>query len=269
MKVFRTHCALRLGDNLGHLHFMRAMAKAYPSHRFIHYAHLCYVHQLSEVVCDLPNLQICDLESASDGVSDYWKMRPRFYDSIDAWKNASGFWENHVLKNSWADFQLVLCDRLARCMGLQNPITAREQLLFDYPALQGYDAFGKFDCLVINSRPMSGQMPGFDPGQMELLVAELARLCSVITTAPTFSAVPCTMNEQMTITQIGALSRFCRFIVAVSTGSSWTTWNVFNAGTIEFRVVLIDHETVNITPNTEHANTVEAARRILQARGAI
>ena len=31
MTIHTTHCALRLGDNLAHLHFLRKLAAAYPA----------------------------------------------------------------------------------------------------------------------------------------------------------------------------------------------------------------------------------------------
>lgn len=64
---------------------------------------------------------------------------------------------------------------------------------------------------------------------------------------------------------IGLSSQNCRFILMVSTGPSWPTFNVWNRDTP--RIILIDHERINITPNTAHCSSVEAVRKILKERG--
>lgn len=267
MMIHRTHLSVRLGDNLQHLHFLRALAKTHPDRRFIHYAHLQYIPQLAELVCDLPNLQVCDLESVAEPGQPYWSMAPRpLLGSIDAWKNAGGFWDRHPHKIDYAAFYVHFFHHLARLMGLpSSPILFPHELVFDYPALAAANA-QPFACLVVNSPPQSGQMPAFHPAQMELLVGELAAKMSVVTTART-QHCSCTADRGLTVTQIGILSRSCRYIVMVSTGPSWPTFNVFNRDTVEFRLILIGQERVNLAPNTEHVASVAEARRVLQLRG--
>jgi hypothetical protein len=266
--IHRTHNSLRLGDNLVTLHFLRRLAQVNPAHHFVHYAHLQYIHQLSEVVCDLPNLQVCSLEAVNDGVADYWAMRPGFKDSLDTWKNADRCWPLSIrdVGYDYAEFFIRFFRDLAKRMGLESPIVEPRDLLFDYPTLLAAE-FPPFDTLVVNSQPMSGQMPGFSHAALENLVGELASRGSVITTAPTRFNVPCTARRCMTVSQIGALSRFCKTIVAVSTGPSWPTFNVFNQESCAFRLVLIGEERITYATNTEHASNAEEARRVLQVRG--
>lgn len=272
--IHRSHCALRLGDNLAALHLLRGFARAHPDRRFIHYAHLAYIHQLAEVVCDLPNLQLCDLESVAEPWSpecanDYWHMAPRpLLRSVDMWKNAEGFWEHHPLRLDYARFMLEHAHRLKARFGLEhNPFERTEDLLFDFPALASWE-FPAFDCLVVNSPPQSGQLPGYSKEGMELLVGELAQRMSVWTTGRTRHA-PCTLDRNMTVAQIGAMSRFCRVIVMVSTGPSWCTINKWNAETIEHRVILLHPERVELAKNTVHAANAEEARRMLMLRGVL
>lgn len=277
MIVHRTHCALRLGDNLLALHLLRGLAKAYPGRCFMHYAHLQYLPQLIEVVCDLPNLQLCDLESASNP-SPYWEMAPRpLLGSVDLWKNAGGYWEGHPLRLDYAQFALAfgqwVADRLnQRAMDVApmvSPWRAVQDLLFDYPAL----AAGKakpFDVLVVNSAPQSGQVSGFNPQEMTALVAELARRYVVVTTAPTgIAGVGCTLHQGLTVTGVGILSRFCRVIVMVSTGPSWPTFNIWNRESVEHRIILLESERVELAPNTVHVSNAADARRMLQLRGVL
>ena len=264
-----THCALRLGDNLAALHFLRSLAVANPSHRFTHYAHLTYIAQLSEVVCDLRNLHVCSLESVSNSpedVAEFWSMKPCFA-SLDLWKNTNRQWENHPLRLDYAQFYLAFCYQKSRAMGLAPEIWRVDQIPFNYPALAAWK-YEPFDFLVVNSHPQSGQLPAYNEGEMNRLVGALvARGYRVITTAHTPHPCGCTRDHGMTISQIGALSRFCKYIVAVSTGSSWTTFNAMNEDSVALRVVLIDKEEVKISPRTVNVNNVSAARHELTIAG--
>jgi hypothetical protein len=264
-----THCALRLGDNLAALHFLRSLAIANPSHRFTHYAHLTYLAQLSEVVCDLPNLQVCSLESVSESpntAGGFWSMKPHFA-SLDLWKNAHGHWARHPLRLDYAQFYFAFCAQKARAMGLAPEIWRADQIPFNYSALTAWQ-YEPFDFLVVNSHPQSGQLPAYNDGEMNRLVGALVtRGYRVITTSPTPHPCGCTRDHGMTVSQIGALSRFCKYIVAVSTGSSWTTFNTFNNDTVALRVVLIEKEEVKISPRTVNVNNVSGARHELTIAG--
>lgn len=268
MTTHRTHCALRLGDNLLALHLLRGFVIVHPERRFVHYAHLQYVSQLIEVVCDLPNLQVCDLESVSNP-APHWEMEPRqLLGSVDLWKNAGGFWERHPLRMDYAQFALALGVKVGAELGLTSPWRVPADLLFDYPALQAGKA-KPFDVLVVNSAPQSGQV-GFNPAEMAGLVKELAQRYVVVTTAPTgIPGVGCTMHHGMTVTGVGILSRFCRVIVMVSTGPSWPTFNVFNRQSVEHRVILLENERVELAPNSVHVSNAAEARTVLQLRGVL
>ncbi len=267
--IYRTHCALRLGDNLCHLHFMRKLAQRYPADHFVHFAHRQYLTQIVDMVSDLENLKLRDLESVSDGSGDYWTMKPdSSLGSIDAWKNAHGFWEHHGDKNDWVRFSLHHFEVMAVQMGLKTPLVTPNDLLFDYPALRANPARQTpFDILVVNSVPMSGQLPGFSHGEMESLVINLAARHHVVTTSHVTENIPCTASTGLTVTQIGNLSRFCKYIVMVSTGPSWPTFSVFNKDTVEYRLILLGTERINLTPNTEHVASVAEARNALVKRG--
>lgn len=246
-----TFSDVRLGDNLAHLHFLRAVAKQNPNLHFEHGAHACYLPQLIEVVADLPNIILRDLRHIN---------RKR---SINAWKNRDKFWETHPKRNDYGPFMLEWFRQLAGEMGVRMPFRAEADLLFDYPAIKDTSC-EKFDVLLVNSEPLSGQWRTMDIEGVDRLALELSERLKIITTKPVRPFIPCTQSMRLSVTGIGGISRFCRAVIMVSTGSSWATFNIWNRKSVELRVIFIEDEKVNIAPNTVHTNSPSIAREILR-----
>jgi hypothetical protein len=148
-QIIRTHNAYHLGDNLVHLNFLRRVARNHPDVVFTHHAHWQYIPQLRDVIADIPNITL----------EDFNYLTPPH--SIDSWRGANGFWYQHPNRNNFAEFHFEWFTHLAKRMGVENPVTTREDMLFDYPALDDADSQGQlFDTLIINSPPGSGQFLG-------------------------------------------------------------------------------------------------------------
>jgi hypothetical protein len=261
-----------LGDQLVFLHLARALAKQEPGGMFVHFCNGCHIHQLSEVVADLPNIVLLPFENP------LWREKER--EAICVWKNAGatdtrhgesanyqqGFWEKSKNRWDWSAFTLEHHAWTAKRMGLQSPFTRREHLLFDYPALEyGNNAAPGYDFLIINSEPCSGQfkpMAEHGSGYLDGLIEALFRSGnSIVLTNGTHK-----MQEwqdigeprgeifvlggpsSFTISQIGNLSLRCKNIIGVATGPFFPTLNTTNHHNHEGRkrIVLLD--------NSEHLN---------------
>lgn len=263
-RTIHTHCSVRLGDNLTHLQFLRKLAKRYPKTQFIHSANRNYLPELQGIIEDLANVELKGFEY--EGV---WReIQPEETGSIEAWKNHEGFWENHPLKNDFCGFYVSFFDHLAKLMGLENPIKRPEHFLFDYPALiRKTPLDGPFDFLIINSPPMSGQLREYS--DMSLMIQRIAgRGHKIITTHP-IKGSPCTQEHNMTVTDIGALSRHCNAIIMVATGPAWPTFNIFNQSTIGLRIILLDNERIEMAPNTVHVQNEAGVLAVLNKAGLV
>jgi hypothetical protein len=110
---------------------------------------------------------------------------------------------------------------------MQHP----DAFLFNYPALEK----GKHpphDVLIINSVPMSNQLPDYNPWFFEKLTKKyLEEGSTVITTYPT-RLCQSTLELGMSVTDIGCLSKTVKIIHAVDTGPLWTTYNLWNKDTV-------------------------------------
>lgn len=259
----RTHCFLRLGDNLAALQFLRALAKRHPERYFDHLCDtsLCDSVALREVVQDLPNVSVTGCFHTSPP-----------YGSIDLWKGANDFWYRHPQRNDYIAFGIAHWDMIAARMGMENPIKTARDFLFDYPALaESTDAAARCDALVVNSVPLSGQWQGGNPQQLDEIVRGLwMKGMQVVTTAPCRFASWDASNR--TVTEIGAVSRIAKLIVMISTGPSWCTFNKWTHDTCQFRLVLIDSEDLSGLA-CEHqdryaqTNSIERAAEILKEKG--
>jgi hypothetical protein len=263
MKSVSTFNALHLGDNLVHLHFLRAMAKAYPEIAFIHGAPDQHLAQLYPLWQDLPNLTVTSIGITPPG-------------ALNAWCGADGWWYQQGDTADWLTVYTRWLDVLAERMGLVNPIKTRTDFLFDYPALHRDEDRGQMtdqtspsaDILVINSAPMSGQASGYDPGVFDRLIYSLRAAGHIVAhTAPSSSGNFCTLERKMDVTAIGRLSQTVKAIVGVSTGPKWTTFNIWNQDTVKLRLILCNHERVEMLPTVVSANSLTLFPEILREHG--
>lgn len=281
MSYHFTHCALRLGDNLAHLHFLRKLSAKYPSERFVHLAHEHYLPELEPLIFDTPRIALVPLRDSRSGRgSPFWpdSKPPEEFRSLNVWKNAGHFWATHPKRNHYAEFMIEFFDQVATGMHLESPIGAPDDLLFDYPLLKMKP--GIFDpsppwILVVNSPAQSGQARKASVAELDRLIGDLrarhgGALGRVVTTAR--PADPraggrCTADTGMSVTAIGHVSQHADLIVMISTGPSWPTFNVWNRDSVRRRIILIDEEKIGLSSNTVQCPTVAQAREVLEADG--
>lgn len=262
----RTHCWLRNGDNLVHLHFLRKLALAYPDHTFEHRfaTHLANPLQLADIAADVPNIRL--LPQAHEHVPAH---------SVDGWKGANGYWYQHPRRHDYAAFYLEFWGLLARTIGLESPVHTARDLLFDYPRLRGNptDALPPCDVLVINSSPLSGQWRAFDGSRFDAeIVHPLVQAGHRVITSTWSTYAPSAAMWGLNFTRLGQISTRARAIVMVSTGPSWPTFNLWTHDTLEFRLVLLDEEDLSglaLEKQDRYAqtNSIDKAREMLRERG--
>lgn len=254
-----------LGDQLVFLHLLRALAKANPSHSFWHFTHAHHCEQLAAVVQDIANIELFSFNS------EQWQGSQRA--ALNVWKNFEGYWERSKHRWDWSAFTLDHHRHVARWMGLRSPFSIREDLLFDYPALNPNGVGGTYfyDFLVINSEPCSGQfgpMKQHGSGYMDDFIKRLARKHVIITTNPVFGT-ECTRDNRSTVTDIGRLSLLCRHHIMVATGPMWgclnTTNHHFSAG--RKRIALLDNgEQMNL-PGIIQLKTIGEVEQFARQEG--
>lgn len=241
---------------------MRRVVKEHPDIHFIFAVHMAYVAQVLEACFDLSRIRVIPLQFMGK-------------ESVEVWKNLDGRWETDPKKNDYVGFGLEHFDRIAATMGICSPLKTGADFLFDYPSICGRcDATENdqhYKLLVVNSAPLSGQYRGYNLFAMDDLIYSAQETGLVAITHPSRVKTPnvyCTMEHGLTIGNIGNISLHCDYIVAVSTGPSWPTFNIWNQESVKLRILLIDHEDLTgIGKNVVQTNDVLKVEGMLKERG--
>ena len=209
--LIKTYNEYHLGDQLHHLNYLRKVCQEDTSIECIHYCKQEYHSQLLPL-CEGVPITLQDLSYRGD--------------AINAWIGVDGYFYRSPLNKNWVAFHLDWFSHLSNQLGVMNPMQTPDSFLFDYPAIQK-GKYPSYDVLIVNSVPMSGQLPDYNPWFFNKLTKKyLDEGSSVITTFPT-NLCQSTLELGMTVTDIGALAKGVSRIQGVDTGPIWTTYNVW------------------------------------------
>jgi len=236
--MIHTYNEYHLGDNLVHLNYLRRVCKDNPDLEFTHHCNPMHHSQLTPLLEGMPiSLQGLSIPPVT----------------VNAWIGRDNYFYNHPLQHDWVNFHLEWFDHISNILEIASPMACREDLLFEYPALNAPTRY-EFDYLIINSPPQSNQLRDYTPEFFNKRVRDLANEgYKVITTYPT-GLVPCTLDHHFTVTDIGVLSNGCKHIEGVATGPMWTTFNIFNKDKVLSRKFYCSDQSVNLTDNTTTLN---------------
>jgi hypothetical protein len=232
--MIHTYNEYHLGDNLIHLHYLRMVCKQEPLLNFVHHCNPIYHSQL-EPLCEGVSVHLQDLS-----------IPPKAH---NAWIGYKNFFYHHGARRDWVAFHLSWYDYLSDRLEVSNPIACKEDLLFEYPALKTRE-YPRFDWLIVNSPPQSGQLPDYSQAWF---IDKAKELCNqglkVITTYPT-GVCESTLERKMTVTDIGNLSLYVDNILGVDTGPMWTTHNIYNQDSVLTRCIYTTAAKPYLSKNT-------------------
>jgi hypothetical protein len=233
----KTFMQWHLGDNLIHLHFLRKLSEKYPELEFQHALNPAYIGQCAEVTEDNSKIILTPLLPGQNP------------EGLDGWKGAGGFFFSHEKKYQFGALYLDLFAKLSKDMGLSTPFKTTSDLLFDYPAIVKKQPAGRYDVLLINSKPLSEQFKTYNENDFIDLARTLRNKGLSVITSQKMDEFDCTLDTQCSVTDIASLSLRAKYFIAVCTGSMWPSINVFNQDTHQFKIILNDHEIVDIGKN--------------------
>jgi len=251
-KCIYTYMEVHFGDNLIHIQYLRLMALANQSITFNHFSNRAYLDVLRSYVADVPNVNVYDYSS-----------RPIF--AINAWKNANQFWEKHPEKLDFVSFYTNFFENFSKKIGLNNRIRTADDLIFQAEAITSARgiAFKNYDWLIVNSVPLSSQS-SISVEEMDSICVDISKKHSVITTKKV-GDLPCTLDFDMSLSEIALQSMSCKRHLMISTGPSWMVLNNITLEQSQGIYLLIDKERIAIHPKLKQFSTARDFRSSILA----
>lgn len=187
-------------------------------------------------------------------------------DSMDCWI-ASGLFESQGIRYQDQIDIMEFVQRYFNAMGeavnLGRPFERREDMLCGWPSLFGHYPHAPTNAtqfegiLFINADPKSGQCPGYSSSEMDALIQD---------TEAAGNSVCSIGGANLTLTQIGRLSRYAKLIVGCATGPWWPTMSRWNADTQRICMLSPMRLDYGSVPIVHAANTSEV-RDIMRGMG--
>lgn len=184
-----------------------------------------YNKQLSEFICT-NNIKILNYTENNIGLN-CWINNNNFTIYWSKWLN------NNYYNNCLNDFYIIFFNQLLDNLNINQKITflsyKDEDLIDRYNKFD--DKYKNIDFLVINSLPMSGQI-NYNENEWNEFCTKLNNKYKIITTKKV-NNIFCTLDEQLTIKDIAALSTNIKKIISVNTGVTPGLFNEYTLNNIE------------------------------------
>jgi hypothetical protein len=181
--------------------------------------------QLSEFICT-NNIKLLNYTENNIGLN-CWINNNNFTIHWSDWLNNN----NH--NNCFNDFYIIFFNQLLDILNINQKIIflsyKDEDLINRYNKFN--DKYKNIDFLVINSVPMSGQF-NYNENEWNIFCTELNKKYKIITTKKV-SDIFCTLDENLTIKDIAALSTNIKKIISVNTGVLPGLLNEYTLNNIE------------------------------------
>jgi hypothetical protein len=228
----------QLGDCLLQAHFMRKAVEKNSNITFDFHLVDRHWEQTKEYIEDIPQINLLSYSSAPERHLRGWVGQfgiPPLPCPLDGLRLRS--------------YQLLSEKR----MGIECPFNTVEDLLYDNPKLKtGYNT-EIFDIVLVNSDGQSNQTSSNDEKAYEDFIKKAYNKNLSVITTKKLKDYPCTIDYNLSVMGIGALSIQSKVVVGVGTGAIQCCLNIWNKNK---RFLYIDQHHTFILPNIKMINSV-------------
>ena len=205
------HSGGHLGDCVHTLHFIRKCKIP-----FEFYINDEYHFQIIDILTE-EEKEIIKIKSIRDYIGG----------GVDSWIG-SNLDRNKLYNYYHEDFFIDWFDQISYKLSIENPIKTKEDFLMDSPEiLNRENKMGKkYDYLIINSIPLSGQI-SYNFSLFCDIINLISERNSLVLTR-NVGDFDCTLDNRLTLTDIGRLSLDCNNILSVHTAPQILTINKWN-----------------------------------------
>lgn len=211
MYNFNTYINYNLGDSIFAIDYLIKVVKKNKDITFHHHAPERYFGEIRKLIYGFED---------RIHISPY-HLKPS--DSINLWIDDEWWFNQFVEKKNENNIYPIDLDEafierykiIEEKFGIPNPIQNSNDFLLEFPDMDNYDLPKKYDLLIINSSPQSGQYV-YEWELFEKLINE--NLNKKIITTLKIPGVECTLDYGYDLINIAKISTKVKNIVSVNTG---------------------------------------------------
>jgi hypothetical protein len=244
--VYHLHNSYHLGDNVYNFIVLNIIKDFIEKNeiRIFYYALKEHLPQLKDFICS-PNIFLASLDYKPPCSIELWGDNPLFKLIHD--NEARPYSMNVYLK--------LFYNNVLRILNINYTITrycyADDELITRYENI--LDKYKNFDILILNSTPRSNQY-NYDKTEWDNYILYLNEHFKVLTTTKVKDLM-CTMDDNLTVKDIGSLSTRVKVIIAINSGVVPALLNTYTLMNIK-RFYIFDKWKYFSYPNFKHTKLI-------------
>lgn len=204
-----------LGDSVYNMILFRIIKEYIIKNNItIHYfTKSSYTEQIKEFVTDITNIQIHDLDKKPNYCLELW-INTRFFNYSHDFILAKSKTNTLIYNLYYINFFNSVLKKLNFNISINKFFYTDEDLFNRYSSLP--EEYKKFDILILNSTPFSGQY-NYNKSEWDEYIIALNQRFKILTTTKV-NDVLCTSDDELTIKDIAALSTKAKIVIAIHSG---------------------------------------------------
>lgn len=227
-RLITCYNGLHLGDCLQSIHFINKVCELND----ISFEFACkeeYHSQLKELINPSSKVEILPLSKGGElnlWCSDIlWRVKDSDPD------NYPFYCEKHPALEDVGQMVFKSYEQICLEQNLEFPYKNKFDILFDEEFLKLDSKIGQYDFILINSNCLSGQVHFTTQEQNDIfsmIIEKLISLNKTFITTKKHNEYPCTEDFNLTLGEIGQLSKTCVGIIGVPTSPFWISLNKYS-----------------------------------------
>ena len=228
--IFHFHCRFHYGDNIVNLKFFYNISSILKENNIM----IRYYYDTQQIKNSIELERYVDKETLT-----LLPLSDRPPDSVELWMGTDINGINH------GDFDVYFREFYTRILstlhlenkGIDVSLYQKEDYLLDiYESLDS--KYKDLYILILNSETQSGQL-SYNKDTMDAMSKTLASKYKVATSTCVDDSINCTMRDNLTIQDIGAISTHAKYIVAVYSGPLIACFNTYSKDHIKKWIFLV------------------------------
>ena len=223
MKSYNFHNEYHLGDNVFNLIFFNNIKNYLENNKITiyYYCQPIYFDQLKEFV-QSSKIILCDIKNKPPKSIQLWIETPTFNFKFNQilFHSKNPYFKN--MRNNLVFYNIfykIFFNKVLNTINFPLELTKfyyeDQDLLIRHDKLQ--EKYKNIDILILNSQPFSGQY-NYNKDEWDKYICELNKRYNIVTTTKVNNEIKCTIDDNLTIKTIAAISIKVPVIIAVNSG---------------------------------------------------